>query len=229
MKTQFRLLLTLLAVSALLTGYASAGNGVRIIANPSVKTDSISAEELKGVFLEERTSLSDGSRVEPVISKGGTTHEIFVKQYLGKTESDLQTYYQSLAFTGKGSVPKAVGSDTEIAAYVAKTRGAIGYVNSDANVEGVKTLMVLESSSGAGRRLITRIEPVYPPALYANHIGGVVKIKITIAPNGGVEFAELLGGNPILGESAIAAVKKWTYAPGPRTKIEISVPFDPQR
>jgi TonB family protein len=229
MTKQSRIIFALVVLTVLLQGYSSAIGGVRIIANPSVKADSISAEELKGVFLEERTALADGTRVEPVISKGGTTHEIFVKLYLGRTDSDLQTYYRSLVFTGKGSMPKMIGSDTEIATYVAKTRGAIGYVSSQTSVEGVKTLVVSESGSESSRKLITRVEPVYPATLYANHIGGIVRMKVTIASNGSVESVELLGGNPILGESAVTAVKKWVYVAGPRTKTEVSIPFDPER
>jgi len=229
MTKNLRTFVALLALTALLPKHANAGNGVRIIANPSVKADSISPAELKGVFLEERNSLSDGSRVEPVLSKGGSAHDTFVKQYLGRSDSDLQLYYQSLVFTGKGSVPKSISSDAEIAAYVAKTRGAIGYVSYDASVEGVKTLAVSESGNEGGRKLITRVEPVYPSTLHANHIGGVVRLKVTIAPSGSVESVELLGGNPILGDSAMAAVKRWVYAAGPRTKTEVSIPFDPER
>jgi TonB family protein len=228
MTRHIHIFLALIALTAFVPRQAQAGNGVRIIANPSVKADSISSEELKSVFLEERSSLVDGSHVEPVISKGGAAHEIFVKLYLGKSDSDLQNYYRTLVFTGKGSAPKAVGTDTEIAAYVAKTRGAIGYVSSDVSVEGVKTLSVLEAGE-ASRRLITHVEPVYPPTLHSNRIGGIVRLKVTVAPNGSVEAVELLGGNPILGDAAIAAVKHWVYAAGQRTKLEISVPFDPER
>jgi TonB family protein len=228
MTKYFRISVAALGVTALLSGIASAASGVKVIANPSVKADSISAEALKSVFLEERSSLPDGSRVEPVISKGGTAHETFVKQYLGKSDSDLQTYYRSLVFTGKGSMPRAVGSDTEIAAYVARTRGAIGYVSSETNIDGAKTLVILETENTGSRKLITRVDPVYPPALHSNHIGGTVKLKVTIASNGNVENVELVGGNPILGESAMTAVKKWVYAPGSRTKTEVSIPFDPE-
>lgn len=228
MTKYFRISVGTLGLAALLSGIASAASGVKVIANPSVKADSISAEELKSVFLEERSSLPDGSRVEPVISKGGVAHETFVKQYLGKSEADLQTYYRSLVFTGKGSMPKMVASDTEIAAYVARTRGAIGYVSSETSIDGAKTLVVLENENTGSRKLITRVDPVYPPALHSNHIGGTVKLKVTIASNGNVENVELVGGNPILGESAMTAVKRWVYAPGSRTKTEVSIPFDPE-
>jgi ABC-type phosphate transport system substrate-binding protein len=122
-------------------GNAQAGS-IKIIANLSVKSDTISTDELKSVFLGEQSSLNDGSHVEPVLEKGGATHEAFVKEYLGKSDSALQIYYRSLVFTGKGSMPKAVGFDADVVAYVAKTKGAIGYVASGARAEGVKTLEV---------------------------------------------------------------------------------------
>jgi len=118
---------------------ASAAD-VKIIANESVGATSISADELKGVFLATKTSLSDGSHVVPVLEKGGPAHEAFLKEYLGKTDSALETYYRSLVFTGKASMPKTLGADAEVVAYVAKTKGAIGYVSPDAAAEGVKTL-----------------------------------------------------------------------------------------
>jgi len=39
----------------------------------------------------------------------------------------------------------------------------------------------------------------------------------------------LMGGNPILAESAIKAVKQWIYAPSPsRTISEVIIPFVPK-
>jgi hypothetical protein len=114
----------------------------KMIANSSVGASSVSADEIKAVFLQEKNSLSDGSRVVPVLAKGGTAHETFVKQYLGKTEDALMTYYRSMVFTGKGLMPKTLASDAEVLAYVAKTKGAIGYISSSAGAEGVKVLEV---------------------------------------------------------------------------------------
>ncbi len=209
--------------------HAMAGN-VKVIANPSVKIESISISEIKSVFLEERNSLHDGTHVEPVLSKGGPAHESFLKEYLDKNNDALQDYYRALFFTGKGLMPKALRSDEEVAAYVAKTRGAIGYVSSTAPVDGVKTLTVYQSESDRARKLISRVEPAYPAILLSNHIGGTVRVKVTIASNGTVEDVELIGGNPILGEAAMAAVKKWVYAAGrSRTQAEISIPFDASR
>ena len=43
-------------------------------------------------------------------------------------------------FTGTAPMPKRFGSDAEVVAYVAKTKGAIGYVGAGAITAGVKTI-----------------------------------------------------------------------------------------
>ena len=115
---------------------------VKIIANESVAMSSLSAEDLKGIFLMTKARLSDGSRPEPVLVNNGQAHETFLKEYLGKNDAGLTAYYRSLVFSGKGSMPKTVNSEEEVVAYVAKTKGAIGYVAADAKADGVKTLEV---------------------------------------------------------------------------------------
>jgi TonB family protein len=199
---------------------------VKVIANWSVRADTVSATDLKRVFLEERNSLADGTHVEPVLGKDGPVHEAFLQRYLEISQDDLQTYYRALVFTGRGSMPKELGSDAEVVAYVARTRGAIGYVSSEASLEGVKTLAIGVPSGSTERKLITRIEPDYPETLKRLNIGGTVRLRVVISAKGNVEECELLGGNPILGESAALAVKKWVYAAGrSRTITEISIQF----
>jgi len=120
----------------------SAAGELKIVANPSVDASELSADELKGVFLLTKSALRNGAHVEPVLLKSGAAHEIFLKQYVGKTEAALETYYRSLVFTGKASMPKSVASDTEVMAYVAKTKGAIGYISAGASAAGVKVVEV---------------------------------------------------------------------------------------
>jgi len=133
--------LVAIVVGVCAAGAASAAD-IKVIANPSVGTSSVSVDEIKGVFLATKTSLADGSHVEPVLEKDGPTHQAFLKEYIGKTDSALETYYRSLVFTGKASMPKMLAADAEVVAYVAKTKGAVGYVSAGASTAGVKTLEV---------------------------------------------------------------------------------------
>jgi len=223
-------LLSLVAVVIMLGPVCAHAAEVKIIANPSVTANVISAGELKSVFLEEKNSLSDGTHAEPVLKKSGPVHEAFLRQYLGRTDDDLRTYYRALVFTGRGSMPKELSSDAEVIAYVAGKRGAIGYVSSETSTEGVKTLAVADAGNIAERKLIARVDPGYPETLKRLNIGGTVRLQVTIAPKGNVENVQVLGGNPILAEFAISAVKQWVYAAGhSRTSTEVTILFDPRR
>jgi len=114
----------------------------KVIVNPAVKVDSITVDDLRSIFLATKTSFTDGTHAEPVWEKSGATHEAFLKDYVGKTDAAVGTYYRSLVFTGKASMPKSFATDAEVVAYVAKTKGAIGYVSSDAGEDGVKVVAV---------------------------------------------------------------------------------------
>jgi hypothetical protein len=131
-----------LAVASLLVWSDARAADIEIIANPGVKSSSLAPEELKGVFLLTKISLKDGSPVEPVLDTDSALHEAFIKDYLGKTDAALQAYYRSLIFTGKASMPKTFRTEAEVVAYVAKTKGAVGYVSTGTDTTGVKVLEV---------------------------------------------------------------------------------------
>lgn len=218
---------SLVAIIVILGCHDAAG-GVKVIANLSVQADSMTVAELKGIFLGETRSLSDGSHVEPVLVKNGSAHEVFLRQIIGKTDDALRTYYRTQVFTGIGLMPKVLASEGDVLRYVANTRGAIGYVTPDFPVEAVKVLTVLEPRASTSRQLVTRTEPNYPETLERLHIGGIVRLAVTISPKGSVEDVQILGGNPILAEAAVKAVKQWVYTPrAATTTTEVSIPFEP--
>jgi TonB family protein len=94
----------------------------------------------------------------------------------------------------------------------------------------VTTLAVVSAWNDAQRKLLTRVEPEYPETLKRLSIGGTVRLLVTIAAKGNVENVALVGGNPVLAEAAISAVKEWIYATGhTRTVAEVSILFDSKR
>jgi TonB family protein len=80
------------------------------------------------------------------------------------------------------------------------------------------------------RKLLHKIEPVYPQDLKRRSIGGTVKLDLKISANGNVEKIAIVGGNPILADSAAQAVKKWQYAPASASSsMLLNVEFNPNR
>jgi len=75
-----------------------------------------------------------------------------------------------------------------------------------------------------------RVEPVYPDLARRMGIRGVVKVKITIAPNGTVKDEKLVGGHPLLANAVLEAVKKWRYEASPQDTTEnLEFRFDPDK
>jgi TonB family protein len=85
-------------------------------------------------------------------------------------------------------------------------------------------------TDSSDRKIVMRVEPEYPETLKRLYIGGIVRIKVTVDPSGKVETTELLGGSPILGQSAMRAVKQWRYAQAPaKESVTVQLEFDPHR
>lgn len=79
------------------------------------------------------------------------------------------------------------------------------------------------------RKVLKKAPMGYPYILKSKGIGGVVKLKVFVKPDGTVRDAEVLGGNPILAESAQKSVMQWKFSPGSsETALEVSVTFDPR-
>jgi len=78
------------------------------------------------------------------------------------------------------------------------------------------------------RKIVYRVEPDYPPDLKHAGIGGYVRLEATIGSNGSVEDANVTGGNPVLAEAAVRAIKKWKYEPlAYQTKTKLVFHFSP--
>jgi len=87
-----------------------------------------------------------------------------------------------------------------------------------------------QGASTVERKIVSRVEPEYPETLKRLYIGGIVRVEAVVSPKGAVESTQLLGGSPILGQSAMKAIKQWKYAPsGNREKVLVQVEFDPHR
>ena len=86
------------------------------------------------------------------------------------------------------------------------------------------------SEQESDRKVVTRVQPDYPDALKKLYIGGIVRVEVQVAANGSVKNVKLLGGNPILGQSTMKAVKSWKYAPAAAEEtLTVKLNFDPHK
>jgi TonB family protein len=85
-----------------------------------------------------------------------------------------------------------------------------------------------QKTDKVGRRVLQNVKPDYPAVLRAAHLGGTVRLTVTVSASGNVTKIELLGGNPVLAESAIKAVTRWKFAPAAApTSEEVQITFNP--
>ena len=57
------------------------------------------------------------------------------------------------------------------------------------------------------------LTPTYPAIARSAHVEGIVIVEATIGPNGKVQDARILRGNPLLDAAALDAVRQWEYTP----------------
>lgn len=85
------------------------------------------------------------------------------------------------------------------------------------------------SSDEIVRRAKSKVDPFYPELARKMHIAGSVKIEVTVAPNGAVKEARIVGGHPVLASAALDAAKKWRFEPAPAESTGIiEFKFEPR-
>jgi TonB family protein len=109
--------------------------------------------------------------------------------------------------------------------------------NNSRKIRGMLAGAVLLAASAAlsaaqevvfNRRALKMVAVQYPSVLKVRGIGGTVKLRVQANANGTVRDVQVMGGNPILSDCSVKAVKQWLFVASEKDEsIEISVVFDP--
>jgi TonB family protein len=79
----------------------------------------------------------------------------------------------------------------------------------------------------ADRKVKRRVAPIYPELAKRMHIGGMVRLTATVAPDGTVTDARTISGNKMLAPAAEDAIRRWKFAPGDSSSTEsIDINFE---
>jgi len=131
-------LLTVLLVAGAFR--ALALDGAVVIVNSSVAADSLSADALKDIYTA-KTKYWDGGQAV-VIAVLPDKADAALQQACGMDSSSFKTFWQRLAFSGRGQEPKRADTAAAVVALVASTKGAIAIVPADAALDGVKKIEI---------------------------------------------------------------------------------------
>jgi TonB family protein len=84
------------------------------------------------------------------------------------------------------------------------------------------------ANGGVGaRKKRVNVSPEYPEVARRLMIRGIVQLRVKVSSEGSVRSVEVVGGNPVLVEAAVNAVKKWRYEATGKDSLEaVSVSFN---
>jgi len=113
---------------------------VVVIAGKSV--GDMSKDQVSDIFLGKSTAVPGGGAAVPVDQpESSPLRDEFYSKVTGKSAAQAKSLWAKLAFTGKGTPPKEVGSSAEVKKTVAGTPGAIGYIEKAAVDDSVKVVL----------------------------------------------------------------------------------------
>jgi len=104
---------------------------ILIISNKNVSETSLSEKYVRDIFLGKRVQWQDHSTIHVFVMKDPKICELFLKQYIHKSKSQWKAYWKQMVFTGRGLPPKSANTKAELINFIARTKGAIGFVYTD--------------------------------------------------------------------------------------------------
>ena len=101
----------------------------------------LSLVDVKAIFLGIKMRLPNGMAAVPVFQR--ELYDEFNEAVLRRPSAKVKRYWKRRLFSGVGTQSASVADDAEVKAYVRKTAGAIGYIDSESLDPGVKTLLLV--------------------------------------------------------------------------------------
>lgn len=127
----------ILAITGLLCSHLAFAE-VAVIVHPS-NNNALDEASVSKIFLGREKSFADGTSVVPLsLTDSAPASDTFNDTVLKKSSSQLKAYWSKLVFTGKGTPPKEIASDSEMLKLVAANPSIVGYIDAskvDASVK----------------------------------------------------------------------------------------------
>ncbi len=145
-------LLALLSVGtpAPVRSAGAPGDSICVVAHVPGDTAGVDLDLIRRIFLERQRFWPDGTPAHPVnLPATSPVRERFSRTVLGASVRELTPYWDERYFHGTRP-PLSVGSEEAALLFVARTRGAVGYVDGTRAAtlpDGVRALLCFASSA----------------------------------------------------------------------------------
>jgi TonB family protein len=74
--------------------------------------------------------------------------------------------------------------------------------------------------ASTGRKIVKTAQPSYPALAKQMHLAGTVKVEATVSSSGKIVDVKIVGGHPVLAQSAADAARKFVYEPASSETVE---------
>lgn len=123
-------------------GYLASASNVVIIANKNVPEDTLSIQEIRDVYLGDKTRWSNKKPIEFSILRKGNVHSEFLTIYINKSSKNFVRYWKRKILTGEAKMPLLLNSEDEVLEHVSKNETGLGYTSSEYINEHVKIISI---------------------------------------------------------------------------------------
>jgi ABC-type phosphate transport system substrate-binding protein len=133
-----------LPLAAPAPGAGQAGQALAFVVNKANPVDDLSFQELRKIFLAERTRWPNGKSVTLVMQdEGQSERAVLLRQLYHMTEGDYHRQVLQAEFTGSlQSDPKLLSTPEGVVKFVSFVPGAVGYVTAGEASDSVKVIKV---------------------------------------------------------------------------------------
>lgn len=138
--------INVLFLLSLLLVFASVASGQEyvVVVHKDSPIDSLSAKDIKRIFLGKNRKWPDGSPITIILNPQDKSHAEFTRELLRKSPRQLMTYWRKNLYSGQGMLPHSATDAGHVQALLANNSHAISYLSKTSLGDFVKALEVIE-------------------------------------------------------------------------------------
>lgn len=122
--------------AAMILTFGVAQADVVVVVSAKSSASKLTKEQVADIFLGRSTSMVPLDQ-----AAGSPVRDEFYSKVAGQTAAQVKTLWAKLSFSGKGTPPKALGSDEEVKAQLTANPNAIAYMDKSKVDASVKTVL----------------------------------------------------------------------------------------
>lgn len=99
-----------------------------VVVSKESKIEALDDQYVANIFLARTSRFPNGEKAQPIELKNNDLRKRFYQDISGKTPRQLNAYWTTLVFTGKGKPPHSYGNNDDLHAKLLAQPGSITYL-----------------------------------------------------------------------------------------------------